>query len=105
MYKHFQPDVSNNLLAMMTLKKTTGILLSLFFIPFLLHAQSVKVVTNQVGYEGTKAKHAVIVAGSKMPINTFQLIDAETHHVVYSGKPVYSGPVGKWKNWLFWTID
>ncbi len=89
----------------MTLKKTTTILLSLFFIPYLLHAQSVKIVTNQVGYEGTKAKRAIIVADSKIPVNSFQLIDAETHHVVYTGKAVYSGPVSKWKTWLFWTID
>ncbi len=90
---------------MITLKKRITILLSLFFIPFLLHAQSVKIVTNQVGYEGSKAKRAVIVGDSKVPVNTFYLVDAETHHVVYAGKPVYSGPVNKWKNWLFWTID
>jgi len=90
---------------MIIFKNRTGILLSLLFIPFLLHAQPVKIVTNQVGYEGTKAKHAVIVAANKIPINIFQLIDAETHHVVYTGKAVYSGPVSKWKNFLFWTID
>src|SRR5271163_1324775 len=100
MHKQTKPSVSHNLLAMKTLKKKIGMFHLLLFVPFLLHAQSVKVVTNQVGYESTKAKHAVIVAGSKIPISAFQLIDAETHHVVYTGKPVYSGPVSKWKTWL-----
>jgi len=89
----------------MILKKSKSILYLLFFIPFFLHAQSVKVVTNQVGYEEGKAKKAVIVADTKMVINTFRLVDADTHKTVYEGKPIFSGAVSKWKNWLFWTID
>ena len=89
----------------MILKKRKSILYLLFFIPFFLHAQSVKVVTNQVGYEEGKAKKAVIVADTKMVISTFRLVDADTHKTVYEGKTVFSGPVSKWKNWLFWTID
>ncbi len=90
---------------MTALKIKKGIFYLLLFIPFIVNAQSVKIVTNQVGYEVDKAKHAVIVADSKIDINTFNLVDAETHHVVYAGKPVFSGPVSKWKNFLFWTID
>jgi len=89
----------------MILKKRKSILYLLFFIPFFLHAQSVKVVTNQVGYEEGKAKKAVIVADTKMVISTFRLVDADTHKTVYEGKPIFSGAVSKWKNWLFWTID
>ncbi len=77
----------------------------LFPIPFFLQAQSIKIVTNQVGYEYSKAKHAVIVADSKMAISTFRLIKEDTRQIVYTGKPAFSGPVSKWKNWLFWTID
>ncbi|AUD01838.1 glycoside hydrolase family 9 protein [Spirosoma pollinicola] len=72
---------------------------------YVLNAQSVKVLTNQVGYEGSKAKRAVIMAEQHVSIPTFQLINTSTANVVYSGKPVFSGPVNKWKNWLFWTID
>jgi len=89
----------------MTLKNGKSTLSLLFLMPFFLHAQFVKVLTNHVGYEYSKAKHAVIVADSKMIISTFRIIDADTHQTVYTGKPVFSGPVSKWKNWLFWTID
>ncbi|GAB4037749.1 glycoside hydrolase family 9 protein [Spirosoma jeollabukense] len=79
----------------------------LFFLQtsFLLQAQNVKVLTNQVGYESTKAKRAMIMADRQVAIPTFQLINATTGNVAYSGKTVFSGPVSKWKNWLFWTID
>jgi hypothetical protein len=82
-----------------------NILLLLFCIPLFPHAQSVKIVTNQVGYDFNKTKHAVIVADSKILVKQFELVDANTDSIVFSGKPVYSGPVGKWKNWQFWTID
>ena len=89
----------------MILKNNKSIIYLLCFIPFVLRAQSVKVVTNHVGYEYNNAKHAVIVADSKPSINSFRLIDAGTRHVVYKGRVVFSGPVNKWKNWLFWTVD
>lgn len=73
--------------------------------PALLHAQSVKVLTNHVGYENTRSKHAIVMADSKQPVNTFELVDVTTGNKVYTGKVFYSGPVNKWKNWLFWTID
>src|SRR5919199_5405210 len=79
--------------------------LFLLILPFCLYAQSLKVLTNQVGYEGTKAKRAVVLADRQLAIQQFQLINTSTGKTVYSGKPIYSGPVNKWKNWLFWTID
>jgi hypothetical protein len=91
---------------MMTLLKRWRVMLFILFsIPFFLQAQSIKIVTNQVGYEYIKAKHAVIVADSKMVINTFRVFNADTRQIVYTGKPLFSGPVSKWKKWLFWTID
>lgn len=73
--------------------------------PFLLQAQSVKVVTNHIGYESSRAKHAVIVADTILQVNTFNLVDAATGASVFTGKPQFSGPVSKWKNWQFWTVD
>lgn len=81
------------------------ILALLLCLPFLLSAQSIKIVTNHVGYESSKAKKAVIIADRQAAISSFQLVDANTGKTAFSGKPVFTGPVHKWKNWLFWTMD
>ncbi|HEX9511170.1 MAG TPA: glycoside hydrolase family 9 protein, partial [Puia sp.] len=65
----------------------------------------VRVLTNQVGYEDNKAKRAVILIGSPLTIPSFALIEEGTGKTVYQGKPIFSGPVDKWKHWLFWTMD
>ena len=83
----------------------TTILLLFLQSSFLLQAQNVRVLTNQVGYENTKAKRAMVMADRQLTIPTFQLINTATGNVAYSGNPVFNGPVNKWKNWLFWTID
>ena len=78
----------------------------LFCMPLLLRAQtSVRVLTNQVGYEDDKAKHGVIVSDTRRTIPAFFLVDEATGRTVYQGKPVFSGPVDKWRHWLFWTMD
>jgi hypothetical protein len=68
-------------------------------------AQSAKLITNHVGYEYSKSKHAILIAESKLAVDNFELVNATTGNKVYTGKVVYSGPVNKWKHWLFWTID
>jgi len=68
-------------------------------------AQSPRILVNQVGYESNKAKHAIIETNTRETIAAFQLIDDSTGKLVYSGKPVYSGPVAKWKHWQFYTLD
>ena len=88
---------------MTELKKIT--LLIALLVPLTIIAQSIKIVTNQVGYEPGKAKRAVIVADEKLNISQFQLVDADTGSPLFTGKPVYSGPVDKWKHFQFWTID
>lgn len=77
----------------------------LLCIPFFLQAQSVKVLTNHIGYEDSRAKQAVLIADQKIAIPGFQLIDVNTGKAVYTGEPVFSGPVDHWKKWLFWTAD
>ncbi len=64
-----------------------------------------QLLTNQVGYEATKSKHAVLIATHRMPPMVFDLIDEATEQSVYHGKVVYSGVVDHWKNWQFWTMD
>ena len=73
--------------------------------PILLFAQSVKIVINHVGYEFDGAKKAVIVADSKLDISSFKLVGTKDNKEVYSGQAVFKGPVDKWKNFQFWTID
>ncbi|SFD62378.1 beta-glucosidase family 9 [Chitinophaga sp. CF118] len=80
-------------------------LILLLLLPGMLIAQSVKVITNHVGYEYSKSKQAIVMAESKQAIGNFELVDAVTGKKVYTGKVAYSGPVDKWKHWLFWTID
>ena len=64
-----------------------------------------RVLTNHVGYETNQPKRAVFIATHQFPPLVFALIDETTGRPVYHGKAIYSGPVDKWKNWLFWTID
>src|SRR5258708_4950708 len=80
-------------------------LICLFFIiAHTLHAQP-RILTNQIGYEVSLAKRAVVMADSRLDIPSFQLIDTRTGQSVYQGVPVYKGPVSKWKSGLFWTLD
>ncbi len=84
---------------------STLVLFMFLLWPGILTAQSTKLITNHVGYEYSKSKRAIMMAETKVAVGNFELIDATTGRKVFTGKPVYSGPVNKWKNWLFWTID
>ncbi|MBD1362731.1 glycoside hydrolase family 9 protein [Mucilaginibacter sp. ZT4R22] len=77
----------------------------LLALPAYAMAQQVKVVTNHVGYEFDKPKHAVLVAENKIAVGRFKLVDAESGKEAFSGKVVYSGAVDKWKHWQFYIID
>lgn len=68
-------------------------------------ASGVKVLTNQVGYDSSAFKQAIVSAGEKQDIKTFNIVNLDNDSIVYSGKAVYKGPVAKWKNWQFWTLD
>ncbi len=78
---------------------------AILLLPVFASGQTIKILTNQVGYETTRAKRAVLQAESKLPLTTFQLVNDSTGKVVLTGKPVYTGPVDKWKHWLYWTMD
>ncbi len=85
--------------------KTIKLVILLLCLPVFLFAQSVKIVTNHVGYEVDGPKKAIIVADSKLNIPSFTLIDSKTNKIVYNGQAIYSGPVDKWKKFQFWTMD
>ncbi|SHN10680.1 glycoside hydrolase family 9 protein [Chitinophaga sp. CF418] len=88
------------------MRSFSTLVLFLFLLwPGIVTAQSTKLITNHIGYEYSKSKHAIMMAENKVAVGNFELVDATTGRKVYTGKPVYSGPVNKWKNWQFWTID
>ena len=86
------------------MKKLNLVILAIC-LPVFLFAQSVKIVTNHVGYEADGPKKAIIVADGTFAFSSFKLIDAKDGKEVYNGQPVSKGSVNKWKNWKFWTID
>ncbi len=69
------------------------------------YSQSVKILTDQVGYEINGPKHAVIEGYDGNQVSLFKVIDYNTRRVVYQGKVEKAGPVDQWKNWYFWSID
>jgi hypothetical protein len=87
----------------MTDKKIQALLWAIA-LPGIAVAQNIKIVTNQVGYEGTQAKKAIIVADKPYNINSFELLD-EAGKTVFGGKPVHNGKVNGWKGREFYTID
>lgn len=68
-------------------------------------AEESKVLVNQVGYEPARPKLAVIEGHPGDAISRFTVIDMKTGKEVLTGLPRHAGPVEKWKNWDFWTID
>ncbi len=100
---------NNNSYSKPNLMKTTGrgiFILCFLFISFnSVFAQNIKILTNHVGYEVSSTKRAIVVNDVKTVVPTFQLINTDNGKVVFTGKPVFTGPVQKWKNWLFWTLD
>lgn len=84
-------------------KKT--ILAFLVSIPLLLHAQTIKIITNHIGYEITAAKHAIVMADNEVPIKNFELVDDKSGRIIFKGAAIRNGKINKWKNWLFWTLD
>jgi hypothetical protein len=60
---------------------------------------------NQVGYELTGPKTAVLESTvNAISVSTFDLINA-SNAVVYSGTLTNNGPVAGWKNRFFWTAN
>jgi len=81
-------------------------LLCLLLVPSIVFAQKIKVVTNQVGYEFDKAKQAIIVSDATLTGDVpFTIVNTGDGNTALAGKAIYSGPVDKWKNFIFYTID
>jgi hypothetical protein len=67
--------------------------------------QPARILTNQVGYEPAGAKRAVIQSHAGDTFTAFAVKSYPGEEVVLTGTPAHVGPVAKWKDWDFWTID
>ncbi len=64
-----------------------------------------RILTNQVGYEAAGPKRAVVQGRAGDAFNAFAVKRYPGGETVLSGTPAHAGPVAKWKDWDFWTID
>jgi Cellulase N-terminal ig-like domain len=64
-----------------------------------------EILTNHLGYEPTGPKHAVILGKASHKFSKCSLNEFATGQPVLSIEPKSAGPVQKWKDWYFWTLD
>ncbi len=67
--------------------------------------QSARILANQVGYEPSGTKKAIIQGHAGDSFAAFTVKSYPGGEVVLTGTPAHIGPVAKWKDWDFWTID
>ena len=68
-------------------------------------AGETKILINHIGYDPAAAKRAVVQGLPGGAWSTFKVIEQATGKAVLTGAAVSVGPVHKWKDWHFWTID
>ncbi len=78
-------------------------------LPLMLSASSLahelKVLTNHLGYEVSGPKQAVVLGRASDSISNCVLKDDATDQQVFSVSVKAAGPVQKWRDWYFWTLD
>jgi hypothetical protein len=79
--------------------------LAIFLASQTVSAQEAKILANHVGYETAGPKLAVILGHQGDAFTQFNIKKTATGETVLSGVPKHAGPVRKWKDWDFWTID
>jgi hypothetical protein len=65
----------------------------------------VKILVNQVGYDPAGPKRAVVQGHQGDTFGSFTVRELGTGTAVLSGQVRLIGPVQKWKDWVFGTID
>ena len=81
------------------------LLLIAFFLSKESVAGDVKILTNHLGYETTGPKHAVVIGKENNKVTLFKIKELSTDKEIFVGVPDKKGPVYRWKDWYFWTID
>jgi hypothetical protein len=68
-----------------------------------------EILLNQVGYGAADPKRAVLKSGPEALIPAqpmlFRVVDASSGAAVLEGEAQFAGPVRRWKDWLFWSLD
>ena len=78
---------------------------SALFISTAAFAGAPEILTNHLGYETTGSKHAVILGHSGDTLSKCALKASPDRREVFTTDAKASGPVQKWRDWYFWTID
>jgi Glycosyl hydrolase family 9/Cellulase N-terminal ig-like domain len=68
-------------------------------------ASETKILTNHLGYEPHGPKHAVVLGKAGESVSSCSLKNDANDQQVLSVPAKASGPVQKWKDWYFWTLD
>jgi len=68
-------------------------------------ARELKILTNHLGYEKTGPKHAVILGKATDQISSCALKSESNDQKVLDLPTKAVGPVQKWRDWYFWTVD
>jgi hypothetical protein len=68
-------------------------------------AGDIKILTNHLGYEPAGPKHAAILAKAEDSITSCSLKNYGSDQQAMAVTAQLSGPVQKWKDWYFWTLD
>ena len=69
------------------------------------HASEFRVLTNHLGYDPTGPKHAVVLGKAGISISSCALKDYSHDQTVLTVPTQAAGPVKKWRDWYFWTVD
>src|SRR5215471_21786909 len=70
-----------------------------------LRAAELKFLINQVGYEAAGPKHAVLLGGAGDTVSGCSVREDGSDKLVIPVSAKTSGPVKKWRNWYFWSVD
>jgi Glycosyl hydrolase family 9/Cellulase N-terminal ig-like domain len=68
-------------------------------------ASEPKVLTNHLGYEVSGQKHAVILGKAGETFTSCALKNTSDDQSVMTVPAQAAGPVKKWRDWYFWTVD
>jgi hypothetical protein len=68
-------------------------------------AQELKVLINHVGYEADGPKHAVVLGQASDTVSSCAVKEDGSDRQAFSAAARNAGPVKKWRDWNFWTLD
>jgi len=87
------------------MKRSSFVLLLVCFLTASSFAAELKILTNHLGYEAVGAKHAVVLGKAGDSVTSCSLKNYGNDQQATDVVAKASGPVQKWKDWYFWTLD